>query len=136
MSLKTWKAEFYPITAKQAARKPLVVAVEHSLQKWIGLKPANRKNHEVFVGIWSSEIWTEDGNVPITSETCSLCQKFLVKNSTCSGCPIFESRDGVRCDDEADGEDESPYHYWTLDSDPMPMIKALRKALKWAKENS
>lgn len=36
MSLKTWKAEFYPITATQAATRGDLAAAEHSLKKWEG----------------------------------------------------------------------------------------------------
>ena len=35
MSLKSWKAEFYPVTASRVSKKN---ALEHSLKKWEGLK--------------------------------------------------------------------------------------------------
>lgn len=36
MSLDTWKAEFYSIPAEEVAAKD---AIQHSLTKWIGLRP-------------------------------------------------------------------------------------------------
>ena len=42
MSLKTWKKEFYPQSAKRTKQSE---AVEHSLHKWRGILPANLKKH-------------------------------------------------------------------------------------------
>lgn len=132
MSIKSWKKEFYPITARQAAEQSRVRATEHSLRKWIGLRKSNLNRHELFVGDYESDIQDENESFPIRSISCALCEKFD-QGKNCTECPLFESRGGVRCDSPATN---SPFTCWTLDNNPAPMIKALRKALKWAKENS
>lgn len=141
MTLKSWKAEFYPITAGQAAKKSLVEAVEHSIQKWNGLRKANLKKHNLEVG-YLDRIEDEDGDtLGIDVDSCALCKKFVVPNGKCDGCPLFESRGKVTCDNytkkEFEEEDGNhPFGEWCDWNNPVPMIRALKKALKWAKENS
>ena len=48
MSLKTWKKEFYPISASRV-RKDAIAAIEHSLRKWRGLTKDQMKRHGVGV---------------------------------------------------------------------------------------
>lgn len=138
MTLKTWKKEFYPVTAKRAAKGSVVKAVEHSIRKWVGLRPSNLKRHGM-VSYWVSGDIAEEGHtltfLYIDGQSCSLCQKFVAVNyGDCSGCPLYESRGQVRCDCTGDTEG-NPYGAWRTKGDPMPMIKALRKSLKWIKEN-
>lgn len=51
MSLETWKAEFYPTPAAEFAPNPcgappdLLGAVQHSIQKWEGLRSVNLQEH-------------------------------------------------------------------------------------------
>lgn len=45
MSLITWKEEFYPIPASHYM--PWESTCQHSLQKWIGLRPENLQKHNV-----------------------------------------------------------------------------------------
>lgn len=50
MSLQTWKEKYYPEDAAKFNTLPLskeniAAALKHSIRKWIGLRPANRKRH-------------------------------------------------------------------------------------------
>lgn len=132
MSIKTWKKEFYPITAKQAAKMSLVKAVEHSIQKWTGLQGGNLKKHGLHSDHHTKWILDDNDNFCIDEITCALCMKFVAQSGNCKGCPLFESL-GHRCDDSSKNP---PYQQWTYNNNPAPMIKALRKALKWVEQNS
>lgn len=136
MSLKTWKKEFYPITALQAKRTLDVVGlVEHAIQKWTGLKKSNLQKHDGYKA--DSMYWVNFGEgsyLDVTTETCSLCREFW--QEFCTGCPLYESRGQARCDQQLDKEKDSPYGTWMDTGSPSSMLKALRKALKWAKEHS
>lgn len=134
MSLKTWKKEFYPITAKQAAKKSVVEAVEHSLTKWTGLKKSNLEKHDVHQYLASIEYDDYRVSMSIDDSSCALCQKFIAKNDSCYGCPLYIVRGENQCDWTV--KNENPYREWTHNENPSLMIKYLRKALKWAKENS
>lgn len=59
-------------------------------------------------------------------------------NKDCIGCPLFESRGKVRCWEYAPNETafDNPYSMLAWKGDPEPMIKALRKALRWAKKHT
>jgi len=44
MSLKTWKEEFYPVEAEDAASNP-IEATKHSIQKWKGAMAESLEKH-------------------------------------------------------------------------------------------
>lgn len=114
MSLKTWKAEFYPVPASRVSKAK---AVEDSLHKWKGLLPGALKRH----GVWLKDAWVRDQSGDgfiISSDTCALCQQ----NSSCLECPIRS----------ATMFDCLPTHYEFLHSNrPQPMIGLLTKTLAW-----
>lgn len=136
MSLATWRAEFYPITAKQAVeRKEDLVA--HSLQKWRGLTKANLKKHNVRQGTGSdrSKLLDNDNlsSFWVSDETCALCEGFQPRDDCsprCGACPLLKVRRGVACDNYCGRETRSPYTKFTLEGDPRPMIKWLERAAK------
>lgn len=124
MSYETWRKEFYPITAAQAAKKGKIAAIEHSLQKWKGLTKANLKKH-------STSPSHEDWHLFICSSSCALCKKYLNwrLDEICIDCPLFHALGKIECD-YGDGP------FWQFDelNNPKPMITALTKTLKLAKE--
>lgn len=137
MSLKSWKQEFYPITASEAADTlDLVGAVKHAIQKWTGLRKENLDKHECRQNDRNKfRVMYKRSRFQVDTESCSLCQMFLDRNFNCNGCPLFESRGEIRCDGEMAKERNSPYNEWLDTGNPAPMLRALRKALKWAKEH-
>lgn len=129
MSLKSWKKEFYPKPANETSK---MEALEHSLRKWTGATPANCKKHRVR---YEDHFITDDESGDYLSfchESCSLCFHYYKKslnNSPCNFCPLFLSRNNTECDNSTSSEDQSPY--LASEENPTPMIKALRKAIKW-----
>lgn len=137
MSLKTWKAEFYPVAPKKSMTTK--EAIEHSLAKWIGLRKKNLKKHEV--GIFSNNMLAnlshETGFLEIDASSCALCKKFYAPDSVfvddevgCPNCPLRNVL-GEVCDADPS---ESPYCVFIENGNPEPMIKALKKALKEHKD--
>ena len=145
MSLETWKAEFYPIPADATNEAD---AIDHSLQKWLGLLPENLAKHQVM--LFDSDV-VEQGadldsphteSVTIDGGSCSLCHHFCETDtynshddeSPCVECPLYKVR-GAACDDETDDEwaDKvpAPWHAFTrakAGHTPQPMIMWLNKA--------
>jgi len=119
MSLKSWKAEFYTIDAKNVSEEN---AVAHSLQKWIGLRPENLNKHEV--SFLANNVIGDDSNIlDIDGESCALCVHHVhhvVAQNHCKECPLL-----VYLGKTCDGEPDSPYGYWLDTADPEPMISAL-----------
>lgn len=112
MSLETWKAECYPVEAKDCPKgKHLCLA--HSLRKWIGLKPDALKKHGVFVND-RSNLECEASIFPIDASTCALCKQY--DPSDCYQCPL-------------DSCVES-FGAWDLNHDPEPMIAQIEEAMK------
>jgi hypothetical protein len=129
MSLATWKEEFYPVDADRVSEAD---AVQHSLTKWIGLRAENLARHAVTM----NQRYLADGSddtLRIDGSTCALCEHYE-SESSCSSCPLAQVRDGVRCDVEIEGFDDSrdeqysPWHQWDYNRDPEPMIHWLQKA--------
>lgn len=126
MSFETWAKKYYPIPANKCKKAD---AVDHSLQKWIGLRSKNLKAHGLFSdGFGLCEYTNCDAPcvLDIDSDTCALCQHHVGRVGNCQGCPLFVALGGSRCDRDPD----SPYWLWTDDENPEPMIRALRKAKK------
>ena len=137
MSIETWKAEFYPIAAEHTNKGG---AIDHSLQKWLGLRPENLAKHEVelFEGM-VIELGDADciNAVVIDGGSCSLCHHYLDHDwdendheTACYDCPLCKVRGG-QCDDEIEEEWENdklaPWQAFTRDEDREPMIIWLTK---------
>lgn len=131
MSLKTWMKEFYPILAYRCSKKQ---ALEHSLRKWEGALKKNLKKHCVRYALWSIEepdagLYFE--SLRFISDTCALCNHYetneLSDADSCMQCPLRKMT-GAPCD----FDEEAPWR--KSKNDPMPMIRALRKAIKLTKE--
>lgn len=133
MSLKTWKAEFYPVAPKKSMTTK--EAIEHSLAKWIGLRKKNLKKHGITVGFFRDAMFDDSSakGFEINGSTCALCKKFYNHDAEneCEKCPLFSVL-GKACDDG--DNDDSPFYLWMLEKKPEPMIKALKKALKEHKD--
>lgn len=131
MSLKTWKAEFYPKPASRVAKKE---ALAHSLQKWKGLTKAALKRHGVVKAGW--EIIDGKDSFTISAASCALCvhhlntSVFAQSPDRCGECPLAAVRRGVACDIRAVGESHGPYQYFINACDARPMIRALQKAVR------
>ena len=151
MTFKTWKQEFYPISARIAADRAKTVdgfddvaLAQHSLRKWQGLRPENLKRHGVEVVKYNHGAkYITSGNslveLNIDSGTCALCDAHIKgydeADDPCETCPLYQSRGKVACDDYNEDEDEdeenieSPWHQFAINNDPEPMIKALEDTL-------
>lgn len=128
MSDVTWKEEFYPIEAGEwngNAKDSLhnqIGATKHSLQKWKGLRKNNLKNHEL-----------ENPPIEISSVSCALCALSDGNNEGgCDTCPLYRSRDKIRCDESDGAERCSPFHAYAsvFPSNPEPMIRELERTLE------
>jgi len=127
VSLASWKKEFYP---KRADRTSRAEAASHSLRKWEGALPQNLKRHGVRFEC-ADLLGQRGGYFPFNDSTCALCVHCYREEEAgadysklCRGCPLFEYL-GKRCDAH-----KQPYRIAQDDSDPMPMIKALRRVCR------
>lgn len=138
MSLATWKALYYPESAKEAAKRGVVAAIEHSLTKWRGLMASTLKAHKVHVTTWGD---LDDGTSQrgIDSTTCALCMFCATEEYIdCDLCPLPKLRKGVPCYTQTPGEVGSPFGRFTdgKPHNPKPMIALLEAALKVEKEKA
>ena len=85
MSIESWKAEFYPIEAKDVKGDDLE-RIDHALLKWSGVTEENLKKHEI----------TDRLTLPLCERDCTLCRKYLVNCETVTGsrCPIVRFQYG------------------------------------------
>ena len=130
MSLDTWKKEFYPIPAKECKKKD---ALEHSLKKWIGLRIKNLEKHGVIKKGFRiiEDLKDEYEYLHIADSSCALCIHYLNNEGIkCIKCPLSKSRNGTACDKGR----SSPYENFTNHSEPEPMIRLIRKAIKQSKQ--
>ena len=133
MSLKTWKAEFYPVSARFLVRAGGTMSelVEHSLRKWVGLRLENIDRHgvKVYYGV----LRDSDGTLDIDSSSCALCAAYfdIPGVDRCQKCPLSEARGGIPCDRMTATEEavcgSSPWFAFTHAGDPEPMIFWLRR---------
>jgi flagellar basal body P-ring protein FlgI len=130
MSLKTWKKEFFGGLSR--AKRSEKAAVEHSLKKWIGLRPENLAKHGVKTlslsyfpdDVTSDAIASDDtAQLIINSESCALCARH---SCDCEKCSITQQRLGYDCDQLSPVEMLSPFSAWRRNSDPEPMIEVLQ----------
>lgn len=146
MSLKTWRQEFYPISADDIVEKNKfrvsgdIVLLKHSLSKWIGFREENLNKHGVKLGKLKDGVkclYDEYGvEFPIDAKSCALCVSYLTEDNdfSCDGCPLFEFRGKASCDDqslaEADAERSSPWWAFVTYSNPEAMIGELEQTLR------
>ena len=150
MSFKSWCKEFYPISAtdRVALSNDPVTIVEHSLQKWTGLRPENLKKHNMVFkdGMVQARRGTGAG-LYVDDSSCSLCQKYIDHchpSHSCAKCPLYQARGRVPCYETKGREKNDPYgafryprereDLWfdfgnNTPRDPEPMIKWLEKTL-------
>jgi len=127
MSVQSWCEEFYPKYANDTTRRE---AVQHSLQKWIGLLPRNLKKHECTLSKWGDIIDADTFNsLEIDAETCALCRHY--QRDDCGVCPLYLVRGKVSCSDRRNREKKSPYQKGAFEGKPTAMIGWLRRALKF-----
>lgn len=133
MSMNTWKAEFYPVTADMCERGD---AIAHSVRKWIGLRKKNLDKHNLVFDRNECAIRSKNGtSLVIDSDSCALCHFYANANGPsgqwCISCPLF----GYLSDSCSSGY-LSPYQIFAQTGNPEPMIKALRGAAKHAKQGA
>ena len=146
MSYETWEGEFYgPMPAEDS----VIEAVEHSLQKWIGLRAENLQRHDVrlttrhhvddvaypddtvYTGIRGEADYDE--RLAVDSRSCALCvyermqlqQLQQQRRWRCQACPLCKWL-GRPCDVGT----QTPYIVWRRKADPEPMIYALKATLR------
>jgi hypothetical protein len=136
MSLASWKKEFYRIPASKVSKRN---ALQHSLKKWIGLKPCNRKKHKVSLVYGSlvddSDVvafeegcrngYIEIDSFDIDNTTCALCKHFFSSkylDNHCKDCLLVKAN-FMSCED-----DYSPFDLFVNKGLVSPMITALEKA--------
>lgn len=122
MSLESWKQEFYPVEARDVLKAS---AIDHSLQKWKGLRSEKLAQHGI------SPASMEDAEF-VCGASCALCTHYLEPARPhlprCTECPLYQIRGGFPCDVETPSEIESPYSAWGNGYDPEPMIALLEQA--------
>lgn len=126
MSLESWKEEFMPIEAKEAAADGLGPAIAHSLQSWIGMRAENAGRHGLYVD--GLRLFGDGASMVKSVDECALCQLFFDQH--CKGCPLL--RDGwEKCFRDGRG-----YKIMTKTSNPEVMIQELEEAMEeWKREN-
>lgn len=124
MTIKSWRREFQPTEAdsKTALKSP----AEHSLRRWEGFTKANLKKHGV--------VYT----LPLSETGCSLCFAYqndlLDDPENCLLCPLSIVRGNVPCSSARHEERVNPYSLFIKTGNPRPMLKWLRKAVKYERE--
>lgn len=118
MSLATWKKEFYRTPADKVSERN---ALEHSIKKWIGLLPKNRKKHNVRLGRYIlSDI--KNNILHINGGSCALCVCYVDDCAVCPLSTVGNARTIAPCHDE---------YLDAIDNGKVtPMIRLLRKAKK------
>jgi len=139
MSLKTWKARYYPVRAVDvlAGEESII----HSLNKWKGLRDENLMAHglhvRLIVGGAVAGIVDSDGDgLRINFSSCALCGNYLKygRDSACEDCPIYKYR-GHSCDTNEWGSSvDSAFYIWEDTGNPEPMIRLLEKTLEHYRE--
>ena len=114
MSIKTWKAEFYPVSASKCKK---VDALDHAILKWSGTTKAAMKRHGLT--IIDKYVVDEQGRgFPFTVPTCALCRHSSTAGLVCCDC-VIEQTTGMSCFEA--------YLRWCQTGDPKPMLALLRK---------
>jgi len=134
MTTKTWKLEFMPkpIRKNMSAR----AATEHCVMKWSGLNPANLKKHGLIKIDDEAELQEKnnhsyEGGILINGRNCALCVVYYEAAEACNKCPLYLARGGTSCDRQMEKELRSPFEAFERLGDPKPMIRELKKTLKY-----
>lgn len=117
MSLKTWKAEFYPTPCNSVVTS--ASAIRHSLRKWQGLTPENLEKHGCCMSYGDEaikDVEDPEESLEINASSCSLCAFY---EELCSRCDLTKHTGGKDC--MADG---SAWLEWKKEN-PQPMIDLL-----------
>lgn len=100
MSFKSWCEEHYPVSAQYIAtshhegKVPMTAVIQHSVDKWKGLRKINTKKHEILttVNFFGSAVVHAEGSfgdpcnrLTYAGGSCSLC---AVSEGDCTKCPI------------------------------------------------
>lgn len=123
MSFKSWRRGFYPYPASRP--KTALKALEHSLRKWLGLRPEYLKEHGCVLANEKGRIYVshphERGHLDIDALSCALCHLFLndCRNDDCRKCPLFKHL-AKTC-----AAPKMPYDIFEETLDPHPMITLL-----------
>lgn len=119
MTIKSWKKEFYPVPAENAAKTDLM-ALRHTLKKYLGLRKENIKKHEL---LHLRNVIQDDNDCFVFSgNTCALCEKY---NDNCDNCPITK-QEGESCN----GSDDNVYLQLANNGNPEPMIELMKILIK------
>ena len=131
MSVKSWMEEFYPIPAEEATGTDLIAA-EHSLWKWRGLDTSALQKHGLVKEPNKNFIYDSALVFYADDASCALCYRYMryTLNNSCYTCPIFKAG-GIACD-----EPNSSYIHWMKTGDTKPIVRDLKAAVKWCKEQS
>jgi len=121
MSLATWKKEFYPIPASRCPEKD---ALQHSLRKYLGVRPTMLNRHNLFKAGCTLCEYESQAHFHFIERTCALCKFYTSKHKCNPQCPLAR-KEGPLC-----GDEDSAYMHWHRTGDPEPMIRALRRAVK------
>lgn len=126
MSLETWKQEFYPVGAGEAALvfdkdtpHGKLALIDHAIKKWEGLRPEALQEHGLAYG--PKVVWDTTGSgvkLQIDAGTCSLCEAYA---SHCSRCLLKD------CHQEFTSWARSAR--WG-DGNPEPMLALLNRVRK------
>jgi len=125
MSGKTWLAEFYPEIAREAAKRGIVAAGEHCLQKWLGFTPKALKKHQLHFDRFSILDHEDKEVIHAGPYHCAYCQLSEDISVGCEECPLANV--ASYCFAQS-----SPYQEFIDTYDPSRLIAALREALVWA----
>lgn len=123
MSLESWKAEFYPVEAKDATGSD-AEALEHSIVKWTGLLKKNLKKHDGKKAEGFLKRVSFDG-IPafvVDGSSCALCAKHFAAKAGCRECPIFMAT-GADC--------EKAFLAFSFSDNARPMLTLLKRTKKW-----
>ncbi len=129
MSMKSWKVEFYPISASKC-KKDDISLLKHALKKWRGLTKKNLFKHGLKTEP-DDHIRVLDTTNPknvfyVGDSDCSLCRKYLTGQGSCTHCPIATKaaldRGNIGC--------KTPYRNFYNNGRATPMIKRLEAAIK------
>ena len=113
MSLASWKREFYKTPANKVSKR---FALKHSLRKWTGLLPKNRKNH----GSRLMYGYLRDKNgyiLDIDGSSCALCSHHHSFSNSCPDCPLSHTDCNIAFNE-------------MLNRKVVPMINLLRREIK------
>jgi hypothetical protein len=138
-----WERNFYPVPASTVPKEH---AIEHSLRKWQGMRPAILSEHGVIRSLNMLVDRRSGAHIlSVDTQSCALCQHHyratLERDPSsdgnepgrCPSCPLVAVL-GRACDADPD-EGVSPWDAWAHEErDPEPMISALKSALKRQKK--